>query len=65
VSSVSITLSEAQATRLSQVAEELGVQAEELARAAVTDLLTERSSDFEAAARHVIAKNRDLYERLS
>jgi hypothetical protein len=55
----------AQAERLRQEAARLGVAPDELARAALTDLLATADPDFEAAARRVLAKNRDLYRRLA
>ena len=38
---------------------------EDLARAAVADLLTTRDGDFEAAAKRVLQKNQELYRRLA
>ena len=54
---VTIDLSQAQAERLRQEAERLGLTPEDLARAAVADLLTTRDGDFEAAAKRVLQKN--------
>ncbi len=62
---VAIDLGEAQMERLRNEAARLGVPAEELARAAVNDLLTVPSEDFEQATSRVLEKNRELYERLS
>src|SRR5438067_13241825 len=47
---VTIDLSPAQAERLRQEAERLGLAPEDLARAAVADLLATRDDDFEAAS---------------
>ena len=55
----------AQAERLRQEAARLGVAPDDLARAALTDLLGTRYSDFESAARRVLDKNRELYRRLA
>lgn len=55
----------AQADRLKQEAARLGVSPDELARAALADLLANRDSDFDAAARRVLEKNRELYRRLA
>lgn len=55
----------AQAQRLRIEAERLGLSPEDLARAALTDLLATPDTEFEAAAARVIAKNRDLYKRLA
>jgi hypothetical protein len=62
---IAIELLEAQAGRLREEAQRLGVQPEELARAAVLDLLQREPSDFDAAAEYVLKKNRELYRRLS
>ena len=62
---VTIDLSPAQAERLRQEAERLGLKPEDLARAAVTDLLAAREDDFEAAAKRVLEKNQELYRRLA
>jgi hypothetical protein len=55
----------AQADRLQREADRLGVAPDELARAALTDLLTTHDADFEAAARRVLDRNRELYHRLA
>ena len=60
-----IELSPAQEERLSQEAERLKIAPEELARAALTDLLSERDQDFRMAAGRVLQKYRDLYRRLA
>jgi len=63
--SVNINLNEEQAARLEQRARELGVDARELAKAAVNDLLSRPAEDFDRAAQSVLKKNRELYRRLS
>jgi hypothetical protein len=63
--SITVDLTEEQTRRLEQRARELGVDAHELARAAVTDLLSRPADDFDRAARFVLEKNRELYRRLS
>jgi len=62
---LSIDLSVAQAERLRAEAERLGLTPEELARAAVADLLASVGEDFEAAAERVLKKNEELYRRLA
>jgi hypothetical protein len=61
----SIDLSAAQAERLRAEAARLGLTPEELARAAVADLLASVGKDFEAAAARVLKKNEELYRRLA
>jgi hypothetical protein len=58
-----IDLTPAQATRLREEAERLKITPEELARAAVTDLLSERDNDFKIAAERLLEKYRELYRR--
>lgn len=62
---LSIDLSPAQADRLRVEAERLGLTAEDLARAAITDLLASTGEDFTAAAERVLKKNEELYRRLA
>jgi hypothetical protein len=62
---LSIDLSAAQAERLREEAARLGLTPEELARAAITDLLASAGEDFEAAAARVLKKNEELYRRLA
>ncbi len=62
---VSLEISPEQSERLLAVAQRLNVEVEELAAAALRDLLAQTEHDFQTAARHVLAKNRTLYQRLS
>ncbi len=61
---LAIDLLPAQAERLHERAKSLGLQPEELARAAVADLLTTPDDEFRAAAEVVLQKNAELYRRL-
>ena len=60
-----IELPPAQAAQLEAEAKRLGVPAEELARAAVSDLLAAPDYAFQDAAARIVAKNRELYRRLA
>jgi len=62
---LSIELSEAQASKLRAEANRFGVEPEQLALAAVADLLTVEGSDFASAAERVLEKNQELYRRLA
>lgn len=62
---LSIDLSPAQAERLRLEAGRLGLTPEELARAAIADLLASPGADFQAAAERVLRKNEELYRRLA
>lgn len=62
---ISIKLPEDTERRLVQTAKRLNVRIEELAAAAVRDLVAPLDEDFEITARRVLEKNRDLYRRLA
>jgi hypothetical protein len=62
---LSIDLTPAQAERLRLEAERLGLSPEDLARAAIVDLLASPGTDFNAAAERVLKKNEELYRRLA
>ncbi|MCA1853761.1 MAG: hypothetical protein LC647_15620 [Beggiatoa sp.] len=62
---IAIELNAVQSEQLKAIAVSMGVPAEELAQAAVTDLIGGDAADFEAAASRVLRKNRELYRRLS
>jgi hypothetical protein len=62
---LSIDLSAAQAEQLRLEAERLGLTAEDLARAAIVDLLAGTGEDFAAAAERILKKNEELYRRLA
>lgn len=62
---LSIDLNDSQADLLRQTAAKLGVPVEDLARAAVSDLLIADDGEFSEAAKRVLEKNKELYERLS
>ena len=52
------------ATRVERAATEKGVSLDELVRLSLEEKLA-RDEQFEEAARHVLSKNAELYERLS
>ena len=62
---IAIELTTAQTERLQAIAASLGVNVEDLAQAAVADLVSAGAEDFEAAAARVLEKNRELYQRLA
>lgn len=61
---ISLEVTGAQAQQLTEAANRLNVPPAELAAAAVRDLITQPDPEFERAARRVLEKNRELYERL-
>jgi hypothetical protein len=62
---VAFDLPPAQAEKLQQEAERLGLEPADLAKAALVDLLATRDEDFQAAAERVLRKNEELYRRLA
>jgi antitoxin FitA len=62
--SIALQLDDEQSERLQQRARQLNVDPRDLAKAAVNDLLSRPSDDFDRAARFVLEKNRELYRRL-
>ena len=62
---LSVELSAVQGERLRLEAERLGLTPEDLARAAISDLLASTGDDFKLAAERVLKKNEELYRRLA
>ena len=62
---VAFDLPPAQAEKLRIEAARLGLSPDDLARAAVADLLATPGAEFESASARIIANNRDLYKRLA
>jgi hypothetical protein len=62
---LALKLPPAQAEKLQREAERLGVSPEDLARAALTDLLATPDPEFREAASRILAKNQELYRRLA
>jgi len=62
---LALKLPPAQAETLRREAERLRVSPEDLARAALADLLAAPDAEFREAAARVLAKNENLYRRLA
>ncbi len=62
---ISVELDEAESQNLRELALALRVDAQALARAAITDLFSQPADDFDRALRHVLEKNHELYQRLA
>ena len=62
---ITLQLDDEQSRRLLEISRELNVDPSELAKAAINDLVSRPSDDFDCAAQHVLEKNRELYRRLS
>ena len=59
-----ITLSDEIAAKVEQAAQDRGVSVQDILQSSVVEKF-EREAEFEAAAAHVLAKNAELYRRLS
>ena len=62
---LNLELDEQQIQRLQEAARRLNVSVNELAKAAIDDLLAKPETDFEQAASRVLKKNAELYRRLA
>ena len=62
---VLLELDEVQSQRLRDLALALKVDANELARVAINDLVSRPADDFDRAVQHVLEKDRELYRRLA
>ena len=62
---ISLNLPPEAERRLAEIAKRLNVPVQDLASAAVRDLISQPSEDFERAAQRVLEKNRELYRRLA
>ncbi len=64
MTNITISLSEERLQRLMELANEMNLQPEELARAGLEDWLGQPREDFRKAAQYVLTKNAELYRRL-
>ncbi len=62
---VAIELTDQQERTLREAAQRLNISPDELAAAAVRDLVGQTGADFDAAASRVMEKNSELYKRLA
>lgn len=62
---LNLELDEQQTQRLQEAARRLNVSVNDLAKAAINDLLAKPESDFESAATRLLTKNAELYKRLA
>jgi ParB-like chromosome segregation protein Spo0J len=62
---LAIDLTEQQERALREAAHRLNISPDQLAAAAVRDLVAQTGADFDAAAARVMEKNRELYKRLA
>lgn len=62
---LNLELDEQQIQRLQEAARRLNVSVNDLAKAAINDLLAKPELDFEQAVSRVLKKNAELYRRLA
>ena len=62
---ISITLSDERLRKLKEIAVQLNITPEELARVGVEDLLNRPEASFAETLDHVLEKNVELYRRLA
>lgn len=62
---LNLELDEQQVQRLQEAARRLNVSVNDLAKAAINDLLAKSDDDFDRAATRVLNKNAELYKRLA
>jgi len=65
MTSITITLPEERLAKLRELAAQLNVTPEDLARVGIEELLTRPDETFKQAAEYVLQKNSDLYRRLA
>lgn len=65
MTTITVPIAEERLAKLQQVAQRMGVPAEELARASLEDWLQQPKDDFVEAAKYVMRKNQELYKRLA
>ncbi len=64
MTTITVSLPEERLSQLKEIAAQLGVSAEELARVSIEDLLSRPREEFNRAVDYVLAKNHELYQRL-
>ena len=65
MTTMTLQLDDAKAEALRNRAQRVGLEPEQLLRASVDDLIAQPDIDFDRAADRVLAKNRELYQRLA
>ena len=62
---ITISLPEARAQKLNEIANRFSVDPEELVRVSIEELLARPQEDFRQALEYVLQKNAELYRRLA
>jgi len=62
---LTVTIDDRKATALKNKADHYGLHLEDLLIASIENLVSQSEQEFERAVKHVLGKNRELYQRLS
>jgi len=65
MNTITITLADEHLKQLQELAEQLNIAPEELARLGIEELLARPDDSFQLASEHVLKKNAELYRRLA
>ena len=65
MTSVTVTLSDAEMRRLEELSKREGLTVEQMVRLGINDFIGQPDESFRTAAMRVIEKNAELYRRLS
>lgn len=65
MTTITIRIEDSKAASLREIAQRFGLSPDQLVAASIEDLLSQPEPEFEAAARRVLAKNKELYQRLA
>jgi antitoxin FitA len=65
MTTITIQIEDSKAASLREIAQKFGLSSDQLVAASIEDLLSQPEPEFEAAARRVLTKNKELYQRLA
>ena len=65
MTTIKVQLEDSKAALLQEKAERYGLLLDQFVTASIEDLIAQPEPEFDAAARRVLSKNKELYERLA
>lgn len=65
MTTITVKLDDSKADLLREKAKKYGLSPDQFVTVSIEDLLAQPEPEFEAAVRRVLAKNKELYERLA
>jgi len=65
MTTITVQLDDAKAALLQEKAERYGLPLDQFVTASIEDLIAQPEPEFDAAARRVLSKNKELYKRLA